>query len=422
VRTIRLYTLVLGVSAFGCEEDPLTPVSGFQPEECLDLTRCSEGGVKLDAGGGTPDSGLPPTGDTDSGTPPVEADAGSMTDTGVVNPPPDAGTPDTGPPPTDFLDVSGPWQTDYDFDTSDYLFGISNIADPLSFILNVVEGNISTGFPPLDNLIQSVVMQYVPPQIIQLLGVLNSIATFSERMEAEGVMTIVQQPPASMTASQVTLDATEVWSSVTVFIVEQCPLLRQDPNFPNCARYTIPTVQRPAMAGPLEIGVDVRAFAGTLDSIQGGSAVFFDNREVEVEMGRLILLVVDTIVRVASGGQYQDLRDMLQQLIDCPGLAQDAGDWAVNNLGLDPIFVALTLEPLIRNQCEDAIDDVVNGVGLITVDWDVFEFDQHGVAKDFTGDQIADELQLMSVPNSLRDGTFRFIISSDLGGQWQGVR
>jgi hypothetical protein len=84
--------------------------------------------------------------------------------------------------------------------------------------------------------------------------------------------------------------------------------------------------------------------------------------------------------------------------------------------------VALTLEPLIRNQCEDAIDDVVNGVGLITVDWDVFEFDQHGVAKDFTGDQIADELQLMSVPNSLRDGTFRFIISSDLGGQWQGVR
>lgn len=423
VRKIRLRSVVIAPFFFssfllaGCEEDALAPVSGFEPEDCIDITRCSEGGAKLDAGSRTGADGGLPVGDEDSGQPPVGSDGGTPIDAGFM----DAGIPDSGPPPTDFLDVSGTWQTRYDFDTSEYLFGISNIADPLSFIVNIVNNNISTGFPPLDQWISSFVMMYVPPQVIQILGVLNSIATFSERMEAEGAMTIMQHPPSTPSAASTDLDAVEAWSSITVFIVEQCPLLRQDPNFPQCARYTIPVVQQPAMAGPLEIGVDVKPFSGTLDAVQNGSAVVFPDREVEVEMGRLILLVVDTIVRVSSGGQYNDLHDMLSQIIDCGGLAQDAANWAQQNLGLSPI-VALGLQTLIDDQCNDAIDDIVNGVGLVTVDWDVFEYDQHGVAKDYDADNVADELQLMSVPNGLRNGTFQALISASMDGVWEGVR
>jgi hypothetical protein len=422
---MRRLPLVIAMGLFlaACEEDPLTPVSGFQPSDCIDPPRCSEGGMRLDAGSipSDPDSGLP-IGETDSGEEPVEADGGVAADSGEVDSGDlDSGTVDTGPPPSDFLDVSGAWQTTYEFDTSEYLFGISNIADEISLVNNAINGNVSTGFPPLDALIQNIVQNYIPQQVRDVIAVLNTIATFSEKMESRGVMTLVQHPPGMPTDPFVNLDATELWSELTVYVVDQCPLGRQDPNFPACARYTIPTVQQPAQAGPLEVGVDVKPFTGTLNAKPGSEIAFLD-REVEVEMGHLIALIVDAIISFVSGGQYSDLRDLLESIIDCPGLAQDAADWAVNNLGLDPIFAALTIRPLIQNQCEDAIDDIVDQVGLATVSWDAFEYDQHGVAKDFDADGVADELQLMSVPQGLRDGRFRALISASMEGVWQGIR
>src|SRR5687768_9468512 len=148
---MRRLPLVIAFGAFlaACEDDPLSPVSGFDPGDCLDPGRCSEGGNKLDAGFDPvdPDSGRP-TGETDTGVPPVDdsepADSGDF-DSGDF----DSGVVDTGPPPSDFLDVSGPWQTTYEFDTSEYLFGISNIADETSLVNNAINGNVNTGFPPL---------------------------------------------------------------------------------------------------------------------------------------------------------------------------------------------------------------------------------------------------------------------------------
>ncbi len=415
---LPLIAVAFGLFAAACEDDPLTPVSGFDPSDCIDVTRCGEGGTKLDSGVLFPDATLP-VGEADSGEPVVEADSGVAADSGAPDSGEiDAGMPDTGPPPTDFLDVSGQWQTHYVFDTSDYLFGISGIADEISLINNAVNGNISTGFPPLDNWIRNFVMMYVPPQIIQVIGILNTIATFSESMEAQGVMMLVQHPPVTMSDAFVDLDATELWSSITVMIIDQCPLGRQDPNFPQCARYVIPTVQQPAQAGPFEVGVDVRPFAGTLDAIQAGSGVMFDDRDVEVEMGHLISLIVDAVIQFASGGQYNNLHDLLSGIINCSGLAHDAAAWAETNLGISH-FV---LEPIIRNQCDNAIDDIVDQVGLVTVSWDAFEYDQVGVAKDYDGDRIADELQLLTVPQGIRDGRFRALISASMEGVWQGVR
>jgi hypothetical protein len=411
--------LLLGGLVAACEDDPLSPVSGFVPTDCVEPGRCSEGGTRLDAGsigGGETDATLP-TGETDSGQAIADAgpdavDGGGDLDSGEV--------PDVGPPPTNFLDVSGPWQTTYEFDTSEYLFGISGIADELSLINNAVNGNLNTGFPLLDQWIMNVIQQYVPQQVLDVIAILNTIATFSEKMESRGVMTVVQQPPASMTAPTVDLQATELWSELTVYIVDQCPLGRQDPNFPACARYTIPTVQQPAQAGQFEVGVDVKPFVGILNAIPSNELVFPD-REVEVEMGHLISLIVDTIIRLASGGQYSDLRDLLNGIINCGDLATDAADWAANTFGLG-FAEELALRLLLEDQCDNAIDDIVNAVGLVTVSWDAFEFDQHGLAKDFDGDQRADELQLMSVPQGLRDGRFRALISASMEGVWQGIR
>jgi hypothetical protein len=421
---VRRLPLILAFAALiaACEEDPLSPVSGFVPSDCIEPGRCSEGGMRLDGGsnGVEPDSGVV-AGEMDASDP--IADSGADTDSGAMEPDAaeiDAGTVDTGPPPTNFLDVSGQWQTTYEFDTSEYLFGISGIADEISLVNNAINGNLNTGFPLLDQWIQNIVQQYIPQPVQDIIAILNTIATFSEKMESRGVMTVVQQPPVTPIDPTVALAATELWSELTVYIVDQCPLGRQDPNFPACARFTIPTVQQPAQAGPFEVGVDVKPFNGTLDAIPS-SAVMFSDREVEVEMGRLIALIVDTIINLVSSGQYSNLRDLLNGILDCPQLATDAADWAANTFGLG-LAAEIALRVLIENQCNDAIDDIVNQVGLVTVSWDAFEYDQHGVAKDFNGDAIADELQLMSVPQGIRDGRFRALISASMEGVWQGIR
>ena len=409
-----------GALLAACEEDPLSPVSGFVPSDCVEPGRCSEGGMKLDAGSnGEADAGSP-IGEMDASQPAGDAgdavDSGGDIDSGDL----DAGTPDLGPPPTNFLDVSGAWQTTYEFDTSEYLFGISGIADEISLVNNALNGNLNTGFPLLDQWIMQLIAQYIPQPVRDVIAILNTIATFSEKMESRGVMTLVQHPPVTPTDPSVNLDATELWSELTVYIVDQCPLGRQDPSFPACARFTIPTVQQPAQAGPFEVGVDVEPFSGTLDAIPS-NLVMFPDREVGVEMGHLISLIVDTIINLVSGGQYSDLRDLLNGIINCPQLAADGADWAANTFGLG-LAAEIALRVLIEDQCNDAIDDIVAQVGLVTVSWDAFEYDQHGLAKDFDGDTIADELQLMSVPQGIRDGRFRALISASMEGVWQGIR
>src|SRR5688572_19456979 len=110
-RRVRRLPLILAFAALlaACEEDPLSPVSGFVPSDCIEPGRCSEGGMRLDGGSTTiePDSG-DPVGEMDASDP--IADAGDDTDSGAMEVDAaeiDAGTVDTGPPPTNFLDVSG---------------------------------------------------------------------------------------------------------------------------------------------------------------------------------------------------------------------------------------------------------------------------------------------------------------------------
>ena len=62
----------------------------------------------------------------------------------------------------------------------------------------------------------------------------------------------------------------------------------------------------------------------------------------------------------------------------------------------------------------------MGAIAGIGIDWDAFEFDQHGRAVDTNpGDGMnrAEILQVLTAPDTL-DGRFRFALSSDLGGEW----
>lgn len=425
MRSSRCSLLAVGLGLVflaGCEEELLTPVSGYNPEDCTDPSgACGEGGYRLDAGVNETDSGeVWDAGEgIDSGLP--ETDAGSA-DAGFV----DSGPLDSGLPPSEFLNVAGTWPTQYVFDISDYLFGISNIADELDFLDRLLSGNISTGFPPLDALIQGVVQQYIPAWVRDLVDMLNTAATLFEEVDAFGSMNVGQDLPLDQWATTTALHASETWSIMYVRLVDQCPNGRATTTpvpFPECARVPVPIMSTPTPIGSgtnaPEMQVYVKPFDGTLQAGRPAADFVLHSREVEMELQKLVLIALNAATRLITNGQFQTLQAALQNAADCPGLGLRAYNFARNTLGMSQAL-ALLAQTTVEDQCNGVIQGVIDMIGGIGVSWDAFEFDQAGHAVDLNpqdGQNRADQLQLLTVPDSL-DGRFRFALSSHLGGEW----
>jgi hypothetical protein len=406
--------------AQGCDSDELGQVGEYEGTECVKTNTCGGESVRLDAGGGVvtdpADSGTTNTGDSGDSSDPDAGNNGDP-DSGV------AGQNDASivtPPPSIFLDLTGTWNTRYEFDLSAYLFGISGIANELDFIDQTFAGNIDTGFPPLDNFIISIVQQFVPPWVVDLVGVLNTAATLFETVYANGGrLTIAQDPPLNSQATTVDLRATETWTEMVILIVDQCPLGRSDPNFPACAEFHIPVTHNPAAVGPLNILVEVKPLAGTLNAGIPEADFRFVDREIDMELQKLILLVIDTAVRLTT--PYNSLRDALGNVVNCGGLGDDARDFAQNTLGLN-VVAAIGIGVLVEDQCNNVLDNIVDGIGGIGVTFEAMDFDQLGHAIDQTpadGLRRPELLQTINVPNTI-DGRFRFAIQDPMGGKWDG--
>ncbi len=420
-RPLVSLALGLGLFAFGCEDAALQPVTSYTPTDCVDPNDdCAGGGFRLDAGGGggSTDSGVRPDGGPVGGGP----DAG-IADTGTR---PDAGPADTGPMPTQFLNLSGTWQTQYVLDISDYLFGIAGVATELDFLDRLLNDGISTGIPLLDPLIQDVIAQYIPPWVGELVSVLSTAATLFEEVDAFGTMNISQDVPASPTATESILNATEQWSVMYVRIVDQCPNGRATTTpvpFPECARVPIPIMSTPVPIGSgsnaPEMQVYVKPFEGRLMAGTPEADFFLEDREVELELTKLVIIALNVATRLATNGQYQTLEAALQAAVDCPGLGLRAYDFAFNTIGLSANASALA-QTTVTDQCMGILNNLVATIAGIGLGWDAFEFDQAGHAVDQNptdGRNRPEVLQTMQTPDTL-DGQFRFALSSDLSGEW----
>lgn len=420
LRSAAVLALGLGLLAAGCEEDTLQEVSDYTPTDCVDPNDpCGGGGFRLDAGSTQPpDSGATPDGGLVGGL-----DSGTLADAGVV---PDAGPPDTGVTPSVFLNLAGTWQTQYVLDISDYLFGLSNLADELDFLDRLLNDGISTGIPLLDPLIQGVIQQYIPAWVGELVSVLSTAATLFEEVDAFGTMNIAQDLPATPTATETNLQVNESWSVMYVRIVDQCPNGRQTTTpvpFPECARVPIPIQSVPTPIGmgtnAPEMQVYVKPFTGKLQAGVPEADFVLEDREVELEITKLILIALNVATRLATNGQFQTLDAALRSAADCPGLGMAAFDFARNTLGLSQGAAQLA-QTTVVNQCNDVLTNIVGLIAGIGIDWDAFEFDQFGHAIDQTpadGLNRPEVLQTLQTPDTL-DGRFRFALSSDLGGEW----
>jgi len=116
----------------------------------------------------------------------------------------------------------------------------------------------------------------------------------------------------------------------------------------------------------------------------------------------------------------------LRAAVDCPGLGQRAYDFARNNLGLNNLL-ALAAQASVEDACDDTIDGVINGIANVAVGIEAFEFDQRGRARDLNPNngvntaELLEDLNAPSGPDRI-DGRFRFLLSTDLGGNWDGRR
>ncbi|CAN0585868.1 unnamed protein product, partial [Laminaria digitata] len=203
--------------------------------------------------------------------------------------------------------LSGTDQTQYVLDISDCLFGISNLADELDFLDRLLNDGISTGIPLLDPLIQGVIQQYIPAWVGELVSVLSTAATLFEEVDAFGTMNIAQDLPATPTSPESTLSVTETWSVMYVRIVDQCPNGRATTTpvpFPECARVPIPIMSTPTPIGSgsnaPEMQVYVKPFQGRLMAGVPEADFFLEDREVELELTKLILIALNVATRLAT--------------------------------------------------------------------------------------------------------------------------
>lgn len=421
-RLVAPMILGLGLFAVACEDEALQEVSNYTPTDCVDPNDpCGGGGFRLDAGGGggTPDAGAGSDGGLVGGGP----DASLTPDSGVVA---DAGTPDSGETPSEFLNLAGTWQTQYVFDISDYLFGISNLADELDLLDQVLNNNILGQVPLLGPIIQDLIDMYIPGWVGELVNVLSTAATLFEEVDAFGQMNIAQDLPASPTASETTLQVNESWSVMYVRIVNQCPNGRMTTTpvpFPECARVPIPIMNTPTPIGSgstaPEMQVYVKPFSGRLMAGVPEADFFLEDREVEMEITKLILIALNVATRLATEGRHQTLESALQAAVDCNALGMSAYNFLLNTVGLSQGAAQLAQNTVI-SECNGALTNLVGLIAGIGLDWDAFEFDQRGHAVDRTpadGLDRPEVLQSLQVQDSI-DGRFRFALSSDLGGEW----
>lgn len=191
---------------------------------------------------------------------------------------------------------------------------------------------------------------------------------------------------------------------------------RADPSCPACARQSIPISAAP---GPGAIGVQVATFTAVLSAGQPAAAFEIEDRVVSIELTKLVRVSVDVAVNVASNGQVSSLQDAMNQSIDCSGLRTESESIAAS-LGLS-IILARAKGENVESACgaekQRALDAILAQINSLGSGYEVMEFDQIGRAIDTNGNGRPEELQQLSVPDTIR-GRFRLLVRDVMAGAW----
>jgi hypothetical protein len=383
----RLLALSL-VALAACADDSLRNLESASngvekvPEECVTSLDCGPGTV-CDGGYCVAECATPPCNVTpvDPTDPTDPTDPVDPTDPGELP-----------------LYVGGQWRTEYHLDWSDYLGPLADLGTPIDTIDQVLQGNIDLPF------IDSIIDQYVPDWIGDVVHVLNNIVHFFQDVRIDGRMSL------SHTEGQPTqLTGLELWDWGYVTVIDGCAYGENDPDYPDCALVAIPMNSFVADFGSVD--VQVLPFAGTIN----GAEVSFADRQVRVELGQFLMFVINMVIRIATNGQYDTLNEMLAGMVNCPGLESSIEA----SLGQTLNWIT----PVCISAVDELVSQLTEALNAVTIDWELMEFDQRATAYDDNADGSADRLGAPpSAPGLIENGDFQVLLGGDMPGTWFGTR
>ncbi len=301
-------------------------------------------------------------------------------------------------PDAEVPDVSGGWYTAHVFDISDMLGFGGGLAGPVREIHRILTGNI--GLPwPFDDLIESIVDQFIPPWVTTLIAILDTILTFTNELRAEGYMSIEQSGSSFL--------GSEVWDSFVFYYLPMCSTIPSDPT-PDCARVDLFVDD---VGDDISLGLAVHPFSGSVGEIgdDNTALMLVNTRKVDLNIAGLIRWLIDEVVRMLT--PHNDLESAIQAAVDCASLGVSIEN--MTNGLVNRSFVESACITVLDGMLDDILDSLFGG----TVGWGILEFHGQSTVHEISPHgNYADQLGYPDYEER-EDGIWR-----GTSGAWHGSR
>lgn len=308
----------------------------------------------------------------------------------------------------DSFDITGRWFTRHHFGVRDALPGwMDTLATAFRGANQVLHGQLG-GVPSwVNSILKSLVDAYIPPWVVTLVYLGDSMLTIFSDLRAEGEMMLTQTSPGLVRGE-------EYWVSFIFHFLPQCGSnvsgdLR---NPPPCSRFDVYTSE---LEGT-DAAVNVKPFWARV----GGSTAIFDRREVDMAFQGLLKYALDQFALMMTG--YPTFEEALPHMIDCQGLNSSIG----GSFDITPICIIAVAA------AGAMISDALRGAQ--TNQRDVLSFAGRATISNATGRRAT----YLGYPNNEErcgsgwcrspadgnwDGRFRFVGSvDDVPGRWRAAR
>lgn len=311
--------------------------------------------------------------------------------------------------------VGGQWSSEYHFDWSDYLGPLAGLGAPLDSIDQILIGNTNLANLPIAGaLLQDFIEQYIPPWVGDLVHLLNGVVHFFQDVRIDGRLALSHAPDVLTT-----VNASEHLSWGYVTVIDGCDLGLQDPAYPDCALVTIPLNNYVADFGT--IVATAEPFSGSL--VQGGTGAWsieFQQREIEIELGKFLKYVLDRLTQIATNGQHATLATALGAAVNCDGFATAVHNFMCNT------FAYCSGQALAEGACYEGLE---YAAGLleeqllrVSVDWELMRFEQNAPVRYDASNGYASGLGSQATPGAIENGEFDILIDAELSGNWRAWR
>jgi hypothetical protein len=236
-------------------------------------------------------------------------------------------------------DVSGIWLTRHDYRIRDALpFTVQETFKALRLLDQTLLGQLA--IPGLPGWLQAIVnafvarllQQYLPGWIQQLIHISDDLATILGNLRSEGAMRLTRG------ADVAHLKGAEVWTSLVFYWLPLCggEIAGEPSEPPECARIDVVTsdsgIDETAQCkGEVLPAIRPRLSAFDAAVAKRGSTwvLNVDQRQVKLEMGKVLLILVDQLMSVVTAGEYHCIDEATECapgggcIVDCDGLARD---------------------------------------------------------------------------------------------------